>query len=76
MPSSSFQHILQPKHSILKEKDIEELLKTYNISVTQLPKIKITDPALPEGANVGDVIKIERREETGETSFYYRVVVV
>lgn len=75
MPHSPRQHILQPKHSILKSKETEELLKQYNISLAQLPKIKVTDAALPEGANIGDVIKIERDEEDGK-HVYFRVVVV
>ena len=68
-------HILQPKHSILKKNDAEKLLKEYNISLPQLPKIKITDPALPQGAQIGDVIKVERKEE-GEIIIYHRVVVI
>lgn len=66
-------HILQPKHSKLKVNDIQELLKKYNISIPQLPKIRATDPALPEGCKPGDVIKIERKEEDG-IRVYYRVV--
>jgi DNA-directed RNA polymerase subunit H (RpoH/RPB5) len=68
-------HILQPKNSILKADDVEELLKDYNISLAQLPKIKLTDPGIPEGSVVGDVIKIERKEEEG-THTYFRVVVM
>ena len=67
-------HILQPKHSKLSEKDTDELLKKLNISKAQLPKILSTDAALPEGINVGDVIKIERKEED-KTHTYYRVIV-
>ena len=63
-------HILQPKHTKLKEKDVEELLKRLNISKAQLPKILSTDTALPEGCNVGDIIKIERK-----SGVYHRVVV-
>jgi len=66
-------HILQPKHSILKKEDTEKLLDKYNISITQLPKIKVTDPAIPQNAQIGDVIKIERKEED-ETFVYFRVV--
>jgi len=67
-------HILQPKHSKLKPDEVEKLLSKLNISLSQLPKIKIEDPALPENCNIGDVIKIERKE--GEKVFiYYRVVV-
>ena len=68
-------HILQPKHSKLSEKESKELLKKYNISLNQLPKIKIADPALPEGMNVNNIVKIERKNEDGEKTFYYRVVV-
>jgi len=56
-------HILQPKHSKLNEKEIEELLGKLNISKAQLPKILFTDPGLPEGCEIGDVVKIERREK-------------
>jgi len=67
-------HILQPKHSKLKQEEAERLLKELNISLSQLPKIKIEDPALPENCKVGDVIKIERKEGD-KTAIYYRVVV-
>lgn len=68
-------HILQPKHSKLKEKEVEDLLKKLNISKAQLPKIKQDDPALPKECKSGDVIKIERKEEeTGKIHLYYRVV--
>jgi DNA-directed RNA polymerase subunit H (RpoH/RPB5) len=74
MPQNS-PHILQPKHILLKSEETEKMLDKFNISLTQLPKIKITDPALPKGANVSDVIKIERKDEQG-THVYYRVVVL
>jgi DNA-directed RNA polymerase subunit H len=67
-------HILQPKHTKLSEKEAEEILAKFNISKVQLPKILSTDPALPEGANTGDIIKIERKEN-GKVETYFRVVV-
>ena len=67
-------HILQPKHTKLKEKEVEEILKKFNISRAQLPKLFSDDPALPEGCAVGDVIKIERKDEDN-AAVYYRVVV-
>ncbi len=67
-------HILQPKHVKLKEKEAEELLKDFNISRAQLPKIFFDDPALPEGCEVGDIIKVERKDGD-EIVHYYRVVV-
>jgi len=69
-------HILQPKHTILKKEAVEKLLEEFNISLIQLPKIKITDPALPEGTNIGDVIQIDRKDEDGNSATYYRVVVI
>ena len=68
-------HILQPKHIKLKEDEVEKLSKELNISPVQLPKIKINDPTLPEGCKVGDIIRIERKDES-ETETYYRVIVV
>jgi len=67
-------HVLQPKHTKLNEKDAEEILKKLNVSRAQLPKIIITDPGLPEGCNVGNIIKIERKEGD-KINLYYRVVV-
>lgn len=67
-------HILQPKHSKLKDEETKKILEKYNISLAQLPKIKINDAALPENCNVGDVIKIERKEK-GRVVEYYRVIV-
>jgi DNA-directed RNA polymerase subunit H (RpoH/RPB5) len=53
---------------------VKNLLEKYNISLSQLPKIKHDDPVLPqEGLNIGDIIKIERKEED-KTYFYFRVV--
>jgi len=67
-------HILQPKHIKLNEKDAEILLTKLNVSKSQVPKILISDPALPNGCKVGDVIKIERKDEKGVVE-YFRVVV-
>jgi DNA-directed RNA polymerase subunit H (RpoH/RPB5) len=67
-------HILQPKHTKLNEKEAQELLKKYNVSKSQIPRILITDSALPEGCNVGDVIKVERVEDD-KVNIYFRVVI-
>ena len=67
-------HILQPKHSKLIKKDEEELLTKLNISKTQLPKIKNDDAALPENCEIGDIIKIERKDEDN-VFIYFRVVI-
>ena len=67
-------HVLQSKHIKLNEKETEELLKKFNVSKAQLPKILLSDPALPENCVIGDVIKIER-EHDGKKTVYYRVIV-
>lgn len=67
-------HILQPKHTKLKPEEVKKLLEKYNISVSQLPKIKSEDPALTEPVAPGDVIKIERKEGD-KIKTYFRVVV-
>ena len=67
-------HILQPKHSKLKPEEAKKILSELNIAVSQIPRINITDAALPEGCNVGDIIKIERKIEDGVQA-YYRIVV-
>ena len=78
-------HILQPKHIKLGEKESKEVLEKFNVSKSQIPKILSSDPALPEGCEVGDLIKIERKDlfeseesqskDEHKTHFYYRVVV-
>ena len=66
-------HILQPKRVKLKPNEVQDLLKKHNISLSQLPKVKMGDPYLPEECKQGDVIRIERKE--GEAvRIYYRVV--
>ena len=67
-------HILQPKHTKLKPDEVKKLVSKYNISLSQLPKIKFDDPSIPEGSVKGDVLKIERKDED-KINVYYRVVV-
>lgn len=66
-------HILQPKHTKLSHAEVDKLTSELNISLAQLPKIKITDIALPEGSEISDIIKIERITDDKKT-VYYRVV--
>lgn len=66
-------HILKPKHSRMKPEEVKKLIEKYNLSVSQLPKIKLNDPCVPEGCQTGDVLKIERASD--KTKEYYRVVV-
>ncbi|WP_255194000.1 DNA-directed RNA polymerase subunit H [Natronobeatus ordinarius] len=69
------QHELVPEHTVLEEESLEEVLEEYNIDRTDLPKIKRTDAALPDEAEVGDVIEIVRDSRTTEQAVVYRLVV-
>lgn len=69
-------HVLIFKHEKLNEKDSEEILKKYNISASQLPKIHKKDPALKgQETKAGEVIEIERNSPTANKTKFYRVVV-
>lgn len=63
-------HALQSKHEKLTETEAKKLLEELNIALVQLPKISKKDPALPEGCETGDAVKITRPDEV-----YYRVVI-
>ena len=69
------QHELVPEHTLLDAEAVEEVLQEYNVSKTNLPKIKRSDPALPDGAEPGDVVRIERDSRTTDRAVVYRLVV-
>lgn len=66
-------HLLQPKHTKLKPEEVKAILEKFNISLSQLPKIRADDAAVPEGSKQGDILKIERKE-VDKVHTYYRVV--
>jgi DNA-directed RNA polymerase subunit H len=68
-------HELVPEHELLAEADLEEVLAEYDIDRTDLPKIKRRDPALPDGAEPGDVVKVTRDSRTTDEAIVYRLVV-
>jgi DNA-directed RNA polymerase subunit H (RpoH/RPB5) len=68
-------HALQPKHTKMKPDEVKKLIEKYNVSLSQLPKIKADDPAIAGNEFIkGEVVKIERKEEDKIVT-YYRVVV-
>jgi len=70
------EHELVPKHRILTEDEIKDLLEKLQITKSQLPSIMIDDPvAKIIGAHVGDVIEIIRKSKTAGTTTAYRHVV-
>ncbi|MCD6558204.1 MAG: DNA-directed RNA polymerase subunit H [Candidatus Aenigmarchaeota archaeon] len=67
---------LVPKHELLSYNEAQELLKKFNVSLKQLPKIKQDDPAIKHlNAKRGSIIKITRKSPTAGIYFYYRVVI-
>ncbi|MFC7081491.1 DNA-directed RNA polymerase subunit H [Halorussus caseinilyticus] len=69
------QHDMVPDHSVVADEELDDVMEEYDIKPTDLPKIKRTDPALPDDAEVGDVIKIVRDSRTTDTATTYRLVV-
>ncbi|WP_129114510.1 DNA-directed RNA polymerase subunit H [Halegenticoccus tardaugens] len=71
------QHTLVPEHTVLDDPArVEEVLEEYNVSKTNLPKIKKSDPALRDtDAEPGDIVKIVRDSRTTDRAVVYRLVV-
>ena len=69
------EHTLVPEHTLMDEEELQEVLTEYDIKRTDLPKIKRTDPALPDEAEVGDVIEIVRESRTADRAVIYRLVI-
>jgi len=69
------QHELVPDHTVLDDAEIDSVLEEYGLSRTDLPKIKLNDPALPDDATPGDVIEIVRDSRTTDTATSYRLVI-
>jgi DNA-directed RNA polymerase subunit H len=70
------QHELVPEHRILDDPEqVDEILAEYNVSKTNLPKITVSDPALPQEAERGDVVEIVRDSRTTDQATVYRLVV-
>lgn len=69
-------NVLVPKHELLDPDGVEKVLKEYNATLEDLPKIKITDPAITElEPKAGDLIRITRNNPLVGESYYYRVVI-
>ena len=70
------QHVLVPEHVKISEKEKDEILKNFNITIKELPKIFSDDPAIRHlGVKENDVIKVIRNSPTGGKSVFYRGVI-
>ena len=70
-------HALVPPHTILKETEVDDIMKRYNITdKVQFPDISRFDPvARVIGLRPGQVCKIIRPSKTSIEANYYRVCV-
>ena len=69
-------HNLVPLHEIVSEKEQKEIMKKYNVTPDQLPKILNTDPvSIFIGAQPGQIIKVTRESRTAKEAVAYRLVV-
>ena len=70
-------HSLVPEHTIISDKDVDEVMKKYNIkNKTEFPDISRFDPvARVIGLRPGKVCKIIRPSKTAITTEYYRVCI-
>jgi DNA-directed RNA polymerase subunit H len=76
IPFDIQQHELVPRHEILSETEVKELLASYHIDPSQLPKILDRDPvALSIGAKPGQIVKIIRKSHTAKEAIAYRMVI-
>lgn len=75
MKKAEIKHVLVPKHEKLSDKERDEVLKHYNSSIDDFPRILKRDAAL-QGLNVkqGDLIRISRKSLTAGETVFYRVV--
>ncbi len=70
------EHNYVPKHRIMNEKEIQELILKLGIKRWQLPKIFDKDPmSMLIGAKPGDIIELTRNSQTAGESIYYRLVI-
>ncbi len=69
------KHILVPKHVKVSDKERDEILSRYNVTIKEIPKILKDDPAISQlDTKSGDIIKIIRKSPTAGESVFYRVV--
>jgi DNA-directed RNA polymerase subunit H len=71
-----FEHKLVPKHEILPQKEVEQLLTEYRVQPYQLPQIKASDPSVKAiDAKPGDILRVIRKSPTAGIHIAYRYVV-
>lgn len=68
--------IYVPKHQVLSQEESDAVIKEYNVTKRQLPRILTVDPvARYYNMQTGQICRITRPSETSGLSNYYRIVV-
>lgn len=68
------EHSMVPPHRLMTEKEVEEVLKRYQLKKEQLPMVLRNDPiAQYYGARPGEVFEITRPSPTSGTYLTYRL---
>ena len=68
-------HQLCPEHIVLSDEEKKKVLEKFNVSEVQFPKIKKSDPALIGlEVSVGDLVRIKRKDLSGDYDYYRRVI--
>ena len=76
MSKKALSHELIPVHEKLSEKDATAIMKKYNLTIREIPKILLTDPAIAHlDPKEGDIIMIKRSSRTAGDTIYYRGVI-
>ena len=74
--TSKLVHFLVPEHTKISQKEREELFKKYALTLKEMPKIFIDDPAIRHlDVKENDVIKIVRKSPTAGTTVFFRGVI-
>ncbi len=76
-------HEMVPEHRLVSNSEADRILKKFGITKEQLPKIKLTDPAIKvleatlkekEGIREGMIVEITRNSKTSEKFTAYRLI--
>ncbi len=68
-------NLLIPRHELIPKDKEDQAIASFGATKANLPKIRANEPqAKKMGAKPGDVVKITRKDSTGE-NVYYRLVI-
>ena len=76
MMANIVEHISVPKHILLSDEELKDVLNSYHAKRREMPEILETDPiARYYNAKIGQMFRIIRVSETTGNAPYYRLVI-